>query len=265
MLSRHLSSLALALMLSTLALILVGAASFSALLGILAGIVTALTLITAAVAWTYQRRLIRPIAAGCVLAVLALGASGAILADSPWASVIHACLGHAFFAGTVALWIVASWQGTPSTTEDTGSPSLRTLGMLVPPAVLLQIFLGAIYRHVDLPVWPHLTGSLIVGCLLLYTGMVVLESDPPVPALRPVAQALLVITGVQIALGLAAFLGRVMAADHLSPEWWMMAARTAHVVTGALTLGAAVAYAFQVFHHIQPRAERHRIGKSVVA
>jgi len=146
------------------------------------------------------------------------------------------------------------------------------LSQVAPAAVMVQIFLGAIYRHLSWPVWPHLVGSLLVACLLLYAGMVVLEADGSPKDLRLAAQVLIGFTIAQMAFGLGAFLGRVMASDGLPPEWWMIASRTIHVLTGALTLGATVAYAMQVFNHVQPGDRRHpidvdnnRIGESVVA
>ncbi|MBY0505777.1 MAG: hypothetical protein K2X03_17815 [Bryobacteraceae bacterium] len=266
MLSRHFHSLALALVVSTLVLILSGAMQ----LGLpaaephrgLSGIVALLAVLVLAAGPK------RPIALVLVSVVLLEGAVGILMPGFRWAVVLHACLAHILFAGAVALWLPV-----PAATEqvpDTGSPSLRTLSRLTPAVVMLQIFLGAIYRHVSLPVWPHLAGSLLAGGLLLYTGMVVLEDDNPHPVLQQTAKVLIGVTALQMAFGLGAFLGRVMAGDGLPPEWWMTASRTVHVVTGALTLGAAVAYAMQVYSLVQLGAETHpmeenRVRKSVVA
>ena len=272
MLSRHIHSLAMALVVSTLGLILSGAAQLGRAVGEphrgLSGVVALLAILTTIAVWNHPRRWLRPLAAGSTIVVFLLGGFGFLMKNSPWAIVVHACLSHVLFAGTVALLVAASpvWSLPPELTDDTGSPSLRTLGMVVPAAVFLQIFLGALYRHVNLPVWPHLAGSLIVGCLLLYTGIVVLESHGEHTALRSAAQVLLVITVLQIVFGLGAFLGRVMVADGMPPEWWSILARTLHVATGALTLGAAVAYAMQVNYHVHPGPERHlTTEKSVVA
>jgi len=275
MLSRNLHSLALALLLSTLALILSGAMQLGQPVGEphrgLSGLVAILAI--AILAGTASHARLRTLALGCVLSVFALGGLGFVLARSPWAVVAHACLSHVFFAGTVALWMgSAPAAQSVETLPDTGSPSLRTLSQVAPAAVMVQIFLGAIYRHLSWPVWPHLVGSLLVACLLLYTGMVVLEADGSPKDLRLAAQVLIGFTIAQMAFGLGAFLGRVMASDGLPPEWWMIASRTIHVLTGALTLGATVAYAMQVFNHVQPGDRRHpidvdnnRIGESVVA
>lgn len=276
MLSRHLHSLALALTVSTLAVILSGAMQLGQAAAEphrgLSGIAGLLSVLVLFASLGNPRRWMLQVALGCVVAVLALAGLGFLTNASPWVSVLHGCLSHVFFAGGVALLVGSSsaWSQAAAALDDTGSPSLRTLSVVVPVAVFLQIFLGAIYRHVALPVWPHILGSLLVGCLLLYTGMVVLETHGQHPALRLAAQALLAITIAQIALGLAAFLGRVMSGDGLEPEWWMTAARSAHVVTGAMTLGASVFYGMQVFYHVRTGAAQHPmndgpIGKSVVA
>ena len=273
MLSRHFHSLALALVWSTLAVILSGAWQLGSTVGEphrgLSGSVALLAILTC-FARSHSRTWLRSVAPGCLVLVFALGGLGFVMAKAPWLIVLHACLSHILFAGTVALWIGSSpqWATAVASVPDNGSPSLRTLSKVAPVAVMIQIFLGAAYRQANLPVWPHLVGSLIVGCLLLYTGMVVLEAEAQQPALRQAAQFLMGITGAQIAFGLGAFLGRVMAGDGLPPEWWMVASRTIHVVSGALTLGATVGYAMQVFCHVHPGAldiENNRVGKSVVA
>lgn len=270
MLSRHLHTLTRALVLSLLVVILSGAVQLGAPAGEphrgLSGLVALLTLLTAGAAWS--RPALRTLALGAVASVTALMALGFTMAGLPWMIVLHACISHLFFAATVALMVMSSPSQSVAreALADTGSPPLRTLALVVPMAVFLQIFLGSLYRHVNLPVWPHLVGSLLVGGLLLYTGMVVLESHGQQPDLRLAAQVLLGVTVAQLAFGMGAFLGRVMAQDHLSPEWWMVASRTIHVVTGALTLGAAVAYALQVNYHVQPGSKSHLVReKSAVA
>lgn len=270
MLSRHLHTLAQALVVSLLVVILSGAVQLGAPAGEphrgLSGLVALLTLLTAVAAWS--RPALRILSFGGVASVAALMGLGFTMAGAPWLIVLHACISHLFFAIAVALMVMTSpaWGRAPAMLADTGSPSLRTLGLVLPIAVFLQIFLGALYRHVNLPVWPHLVGSLLVGGLLLYTGMVVLESHGQQPVLRLVAQVLLGVTIAQLAFGMGAFLGRVMAQDNMTPEWWMVASRTVHVVTGALTLGTAVAYALQVNTYVQPGSESHLVrGKSAVA
>ena len=272
MLSRHLHSFALALAVGTLGAILTGAAQLgiSALGGSggelhrgVSGIVALLTIPITIAAWNQPRPWLRPLAAGSLVAVWTLAALGIWMGSGAWAMVAHACLSHIFFAAVVALSVATSsaWSLPPNLVADTGSPSLRMLGMVVPFAVFMQIVLGALYRHVNLPVWPHIAGSLLVGGLLLYTGIVVLESHAEHAALRQAAQVLLVITVLQITFGLGAFLGRVMVADGMQPEWWSILARTLHVATGALTLAAAVVYGMQTNYHVT----EDPIGKSVVA
>ena len=277
MLSRHLHSLSLALVLGTLAVILSGAAQFGAPAGEphrgLSGLVALLAVLTTVGSFGHSRTWLKRLSLACLVTVLALGTVGVLMTNSPWAVLLHACLSHLLFASAVALMVATSpgWSAPPEElVSDTGSPSLRTVSLVVPWAVMLQIVLGAIYRHLSLPVWPHLVGSLLVGCLLLYTGMVALEAEEPVALVRSAAHWLLTVTVLQIAFGLGAFLGRVMASDGMAPEWWMIFARTMHVATGALTLGASVAYAMQVFYHVQPGARPHptgenKLGKSVVA
>lgn len=269
--SRRLHTFSLMLALGTLGVILTGAIQagspagephrgMGGMVAVLAGAMTILA-----------RGRVRQLAAGCLALSLMAGAVGLTLAASPWMTVLHACLAHLLFAGCAAVVVATSegWEHGSAELADTGSPSLRTLGVVTPVVVMVQIFLGAIYRLLNLSAWPHLTGSLLVGCLLLYTGMVVLETHGEHAALRRAAQVLVGVTIAQMALGLGAFLGRVMAADGLEQEWWTILARTAHVACGAATLGASVAYAMQVFFHVRPGnaplTNGGPIGKGVAA
>ncbi|MGA3187190.1 MAG: COX15/CtaA family protein, partial [Bryobacteraceae bacterium] len=67
----------------------------------------------------------------------------------PAVSISHACLAQLFFSTTVAIALFTSknWLQGPEIVEDHGWPSLRSLAIVTPAMVLIQIALGAAFRH----------------------------------------------------------------------------------------------------------------------
>ena len=175
----------------------------------------------------------------------------ALLAFVTGYPAVHATLSQFVFglAASIAGLTSLQWQRGPRPVADEGSPSVRTLGWLVPLGVAIQVALGAGLRYDALPVWPHISGSLLVGGLLLFAGMAVMQSYSMHDALRGAGMTLLWVTALQVMLGMAAYGVRVM--KH--PEPWTVWLTMGHVVTGALTMGAALMFAFQVFYHVRER------------
>lgn len=175
----------------------------------------------------------------------------AAMAAGLWSTpgLIRAGLGQVLFGLVVGLAVATSpeWRRGPRPVEDEGIPSMRTLGWLTPVCVLAQVLLGAGLRYQALPVWPHVTGSLIVGAILMFAGMAALQSYGFHEPLRRASVAMLWLTGLQLALGMAAYAVRVAT----QPEAWTVHLTVAHVVTGALTMGAATAFALLVFYHVK--------------
>ena len=162
---------------------------------------------------------------------------------------VHATVAQFVFgaAAAVAGLTASEWQRGPRLVADEGTPSMRTLAWLAPAGVGLQVALGAGLRHGALPVWPHISGSLLVGGLLLFAGMAVMQSYSMHESLRRAGVTLLLVTGLQVMLGMAAYGVRMMK----QPEAWTVWLTMGHVLTGALTLGASLMFAFQVFYHVR--------------
>lgn len=203
-----------------------------------------LSIVQAAWVWKVDSRILPRVLAGLLVAGMALLA---FLSGYP---AVHATLAQFVFgvAASLAGLTSAAWQRGPRVVADEGTPSVRTLGWLAPVSVAVQAALGAGLRHDVLPVWLHISGSLLVGGLLLFAGMAVMQSYSMHDALRGAGLTLLWVTGLQVTLGMAAYGVRMMA--HPSPSWavWLT---VGHVATGALTLGAAMMFAFQVFNHVR--------------
>jgi len=200
----------------------------------------------------WMRRLGWLALAGVVAQGLLGGATVLLLQPAP-ISIAHACLAQLFFSITVAIAVFTSrkWQEGPQPVEDYGWPSLRSLAILTPALVLLQIGLGAGFRHRAFGLMPHIVGAMIVPLIILLTAVFVLNQFSKHRALRPAAIALLSITLVQVFLGIAAYVARLNAAEY---PLAMVLTTVAHVATGGLTLAASVVLAIQIRRNVHATA-----------
>ncbi len=204
------------------------------------------------------------LALGCVVAQGLLGGATVLLLQPAPISIAHACLAQLFFSVTVAIAIFTSrnWQQGPDPVEDYGWPSLRSLAIITPVLVLIQIGLGAGFRHRAFGLMPHVIGAMLVPVVILLTAVFVLNQFPKHRALRPAAIGLLTITLAQVFLGIAAYVARINAADY---PLAMVLTTVAHVATGGLTLAASVVLAIQVRRNVHARAPETADTRQVVA
>ena len=166
---------------------------------------------------------------------------------------LHAVLGAFLFAALAAIALVTSksWQRDPDLVQDYGWPSLKSLSTAASFLVAVQVGFGAGIRHSELGVMPHLVGALVVALLIMIVGAFAMNQFPKHPTLRPAAIALMVITGLQVFLGMAAFMFRMMNFT-ATPTW--LGISVAHVATGSLTFAASVVFAVEIRRSVLPRA-----------
>lgn len=183
--------------------------------------------------------------------LLALGAVFDLL--FPGMPVLHAFGAPVYFATVIAVAVQTSksWQAGPQPVESQWKP-LRPLGMAVPFFVLLQIWLGAEFRHNAMGVLWHILNAMIVLLVILIAGVFVLRQYPEHAALRPAALALVIFAGIQVLLGFAVYLVLLMSSEN-NPG--LIVTGVLHVVNGVLTLAASVVFAMQIQRNlIQSRA-----------
>jgi hypothetical protein len=167
--------------------------------------------------------------------LLALVAVDAGLAF-PHLNLVHAIFAQLTFG--VAVFATHSYRQCPPE-----AASLRRFAIAIPPLVLLQTALGAAYRHKALGVLPHMGGAMVVVLLTLLVCVILLQRLQKPGSLRSSAIVLMTLVLVQISLGIAAFLMRLLDADQGPAFAWIA---VAHVTNGALTLGASVILAMQM-------------------
>jgi len=172
----------------------------------------------------------------------ALGAIECLVRNQTAAiTIVHACLSPVFFAACVSIGLGGA-GGQPAGGLSTSGSGFRLLVKSAPALVLLQIVLGAAYRHKAIGVMPHMAGAMLVAGLLLAICTIVLQRFPQPQPLRTAAGALLGIVLLQVSLGIAVFVMRLLDAE-TTPAF--LPAVVAHVTVGSLTLAATTALAIR--------------------
>lgn len=168
-------------------------------------------------------------------------------------SITHACLAQLFFSATVAIAVLTSpsWKAGPQYVEDSGKPSLRFLAVASAFATLVQVALGAAYRHKALGIMSHVLWAAIVMLLVMMLGSFTISQFKSHEVLRQTSLWLLAGTGLQVVLGVAALTARVMASNHQASHSTMVLFTVAHTALGAVVMAAAVVMAIQVIRHVR--------------
>lgn len=172
--------------------------------------------------------------------------------SGPVAGTLHALLAAMLFASVAVVdrCTSLSWTREAELVQDYGWPSLRFLSGGAALFVAVQVGFGAGFRHSAVGILPHLLGAMVVALFIMIVGAFVSHQFPKHPTLRPMAVALMSITGIQVFLGMTAFLMRLMqAAGTLA----FLAVSVAHIATGNLTFAVSVLLAMEVRRSVRPR------------
>jgi len=175
----------------------------------------------------------------------------------PWyISTAHAALAQTFFSLALlfAIFEGRRWITVPVSQErDSGTFGMRTLSILAVLAVYMQLFFGAAFRHGGMHFLPHMIGAVIATAILLWACLKALVSFPQIRPLRGAAIAILALLFLQLMLGFAAYLTRVVwGRDAVQPLPSMVASTVAHVAVGALLLAHCFMLAVYSFRHLVP-------------
>lgn len=165
-------------------------------------------------------------------------------------AVPHALVAQSFFATIVALAVFTSrsWWARKESGAELAATSIPRLTTLIVVAVLGQLVLGAGFRHQAFDIIPHIVGAVVVTVLFVWTAIEILaRRRSPAYLRRPVIVGLSLL-GVQVVLGILAFLARLAAAGDPQPLEPMISLTVSHVVVGAVTLAAAVVLMLRTRH-----------------
>jgi heme A synthase len=236
---------------------LVGGVRFEYAHRVLAGLVSGLTLVLAI--WV-SRADLRPwarrvgwTALGLVIAQAVLGGVRVLAGHPALSATAHATLAQVFFITIVglSLYLSAWWRQDMAQWEDSPSPSVRSLALGTTLAILAQLVLGAAFRHGAFGITPHLVGAGVVAVLVVITGRAVKYKFRGVGDLRRGVILLHSSFGLQVLLGGAAYWAVLKAGDNFQPTVMYVSLTVAHVLGGALTLGASVLLTLSCFRLIQ--------------
>jgi heme a synthase len=226
---------------------------------VVAGVLGILTLILTVLIWIREeRRWLRwfaAIAVGGIVAQAILGGQIVIQLLHYWLPVMHACLAQIMFAAILSIAVFTSewWILDHPQLEARGSPSIHSLALLNALVIFLQVFLGAGFRHKDIPIWPHAAGSLAVLATVVWTAVALrrrFESSRELTRMRVLLHS---VFGFQFLLGIAAYWSRITTADAPQPMPVMVVLTVTHTVVGALLFAVSI-LTILLCYRLVPRA-----------
>jgi cytochrome c oxidase assembly protein subunit 15 len=227
----------------------------------IAGVVGILTIILVLAIWMKDsRRWVKWTGAGAVLAVLAQAALGGItvLFHLPVAvSAGHATLAQVFFCLTASLAFFTrpGWRWDEPKLLDSSTPSLRHLAAATTGATLLQLILGAVYRHSGMSVAPHVAGACLVTLLVGWVITRIVTKYSGQAALLKPAMFLGVLVMIQLTLGMGAYIVKTANQNPVPPLPQVVALTTTHVAVGALLLVTSLYLTYQAQRYLAPPAQ----------
>jgi cytochrome c oxidase assembly protein subunit 15 len=167
-------------------------------------------------------------------------------------ALIHGPLAQAFFALVATLAYLTSPAAT-SAVGATADGGLRRLGIVACAVTYAQIVLGALLTHAGW-LWLHIAGAVAVFTVVPILTARARRTGDVVAA--PLSRVLLALLGLQVALGIGAYLAR------FSPIWipgeqaTMLALPVIHRLVGGLVLCTVVVLTVRL--HAGVRSQRER-------
>ncbi len=221
-----------------------------------------------------QRRWVRRLGVFALLAVIAQGLLGGLTVKLMLRfgiSEAHATLAQLFFCTTVSLAVFTSrsWIEARPNLEEKGTPA-RYFCVAALVTIFLQLILGATLRHSatwDQPlptelVLGHIGGAIAVVIILSIASLTVLRRFPEEKFLTRPATIALVLLGLQVMLGVAAYLTRLQSPNDPQPLTPMVGVTVAHVACGALVFATTIVLTLRVFRAVRATAPAFELARS---
>ena len=218
----------------------------------IAGTVGILTILLAIWIWRQDsRRWIKWVGFAAVMAVLAQALLGGItvLFFLPVAiSSAHATLAQIFFclASSLAFFTGSDWNWEEKKVEDSSTPSLHHLTTITTGIILVQLILGAVYRHSkDGIITPHVVGACVVTLMVGWVVSTVLMRFSKQPGLLHPALLLGGLLVAQLFLGIGSYFMKMAARTAPQPLPPVVDITTMHVAVGALLVVTSLYLSYQ--------------------
>jgi len=213
---------------------------------VIAGVLGLLTLLLTALLWAKEERKwvrwLGVLALSCVVAQAVLGGEVVLQFLHYWLPVWHAIFAQIMFGAILTVAVVTRkwWISERTELEDSGSPSIQALAWLNALVIFAQSFLGAGFRHNDVPFWPHTVGALAVLATVVWTAVALRKRFAGARELTKMRMWLHSVFGVQFLLGFAAYWAHMKNADTIGPMPSAVILTVTHAAIGALLFAVAL-------------------------
>lgn len=155
------------------------------------------------------------------------------------ACVVDVLLQLAFALACAFALRISGWSEGLEQFIDHGTPSLRSLSVVAPWLVLLQIGMGAALRYRLMGAMSHVAGAMLVGAFLLYFATGVMAPAPKGHHARSAAILLLWVVVAQVVFGIGAYVVRYGQGEGNGLTDSRIFS-IVHIISGALTLAATL-------------------------
>ncbi|MCE2881655.1 MAG: COX15/CtaA family protein [Planctomycetaceae bacterium] len=195
---------------------------------------------------------------------LTTATSGTELEPSTLLAIVHGMFGQIVFATACVIACAASgaWRATSPRAGMADASRLRALPVALTALLLVQLFLGASYRHLQIPpangnpavhpawpIWGHIAGALVVLVVAVITGAMASSRARDIRPMRILGKGLVHAVGLQVALGIGAFVVVIIRTDAAIPSY-EVAVTSVHQAFGALILASSAMLAAWSLHAV---------------
>ncbi|MCU1265125.1 MAG: putative Cytochrome oxidase assembly precursor [Acidobacteria bacterium] len=211
-----------------------------------------------------RRRSVVRLGIFALVAVIAQGLLGGLTVKLNLPLVVsaaHATLAQLFFCTLVSLSVFTSagWQEDRRTVTEKGGLPVRYLCVAAVITIFIQLILGATLRHsapwdhylpVEL-VLAHVGGAVAVVLILGAAAFTIFRRFASEKYLANPAKLALGLLGLQLTLGVAAYLTRLASPTDPQPLNPMIAITVAHVACGALVFATTIVLTLRAFRMLR--------------
>jgi heme A synthase len=169
-------------------------------------------------------------------------------------AVAHGVLGQLVLAALAALVTVTSptWRRPEAPTFHPAAAADRALSIALSLALLGQLVLGAVQRHLGQGLLLHIAMAAVVTVVAMLLGARAWALGSAYPVVSITGRAVLVAVSWQLLLGISVFVVRGGLDGATPREGWRAVLTMAHQATGAKLLALSVALALLIRRQLAP-------------
>lgn len=156
-------------------------------------------------------------------------------------AIVHGVTGQLFFCAMVALAALTApaWRAAPPPRPLARAALDHGLCRLLLTLLIVQLVLGAVLRHLAGGMMVHVSFAAVVVVAALITGVRAWAVHDTLPVVPRLGRLLLILAGLQVALGVAALVVTGDRPNHAAPTLADVIVTTAHQANGAFLLAVA--------------------------